>query len=370
MGGAAIGLVVALSATILSTVLFGDFGVSTSELLLIALGVLVLTTAFESWAREWQPPVRVLLLEGDSSDSELMDSLVKGANPKRWLITVVDDGALSVDGICPQDLEEFVVRERPDLVVLNDTEGRYEALNRLLNMPFPSFRVVSFDHFLEWTSGRVSVWNVSPAWFMSLLHAYSRPYSRLTQRAVDVSVAGLIVLVLSPAMLVIALLVRLSGPGPVLFRQLRVGEGGTEFEILKFRTMTDGAETDGNAQWAGESDSRVTPIGRSLRNYRLDELPQLWNVLRGEMSIVGPRPERPEFLAVLERDVPYWSRRHLVKPGLTGWAQIRHGYTADSSGAADKLAYDLYYIKHRSALLDLMIVLRTVGVVVRGHGAR
>jgi exopolysaccharide biosynthesis polyprenyl glycosylphosphotransferase len=370
VSGAAIGLIVALSATILGTVLLGDLGVPTSELLLIALGVLVLSTAFEGWARRWQPPVRVLVVGGDSGDIELVQSLSNGSNPKCSLVTLVGDGGLSIDGVCTQDLEEFVVRERPDLVVLTEREGRYEALDRLLKVPFPSFRVVSFDHFLEWTFGRVSVWDVSPSWFMSLLHAYSRPYSRLTQRALDVSLACLALLVMLPTMLVIALLVRRSGRGRVLYRQLRVGEGGAPFEILKFRTMTIGAEADGNATWAGESDPRVTRIGRSLRKYRFDELPQLWNVLRGEMSIVGPRPERPEFVAVLEHDIPHWSRRLLVKPGLTGWAQICNGYTADLSGAADKLAYDLYYIKHRSLLLDLTIVLRTAGVVLRGAGAR
>jgi exopolysaccharide biosynthesis polyprenyl glycosylphosphotransferase len=368
--GTAIGLIVALSATILGTVLLGDLGVPTSELLLIGLGVFVLSTAFEAWARRWQPLVRAVVVVGDSGGSELAQSLANGSNVRCSWVTLVGDGRLPVDGVGLQELEEFVVRERPDLVVLPETEGRYEALDRLLNVPVPSFRLVSSDHFLEWTSGRVSVWNVSPSWFMSLLHAYSRPYSRLTQRTLDVSLAAAALLVMWPTMLFVALLVKRSGPGQVLYRQLRVGEGGRPFEMLKFRTMTDGAEADGNATWARESDPRVTRVGRSLRNYRLDELPQLWNVLRGEMSIVGPRPERPEFVTVLENDIPHWSRRLLVKPGLTGWAQIRNGYTADSASAADKLAYDLYYIKHRSVLLDLVIVLRTVGVILRRDGAR
>src|SRR5437867_1964661 len=132
---------------------------------------------------------------------------------------------------------------------------------------------------------------------------------------------------------------------PVFFRQLRLGESGKVFEILKFRTMIDGAEQPGMAVWAKEDDPRVTRIGRVLRRTRVDELPQLWNVLRGEMSIVGPRPERPEFLELLRETVPFWTRRHLVKPGITGWAQVCHGYTADAMATADKLAYDLYYLK-------------------------
>jgi lipopolysaccharide/colanic/teichoic acid biosynthesis glycosyltransferase len=134
--------------------------------------------------------------------------------------------------------------------------------------------------------------------------------------------------------------------------------------------MTSGAEADGNAIWANEHDPRVTYVGRLLRRYRLDELPQTWNILRGDMSVVGPRPERPEFVDVLERKVPYWTRRHLVKPGLTGWAQVKMGYADDTDSAAEKLAYDLYYLKHRGLALDLAIVLRTVGIVARARGGR
>ena len=142
------------------------------------------------------------------------------------------------------------------------------------------------------------------------------------------------------------------------------------FEILKFRTMTDGAEQPGTAVWATENDPRVTRLGRVLRRTRVDELPQLWNVLRGEMSIVGPRPERPEFLELLQETVPFWTRRNLVKPGITGWAQVRRGYASDLTGTADKLAYDLYYLKYRSVLFDLAIVSRTVGIVLSGFGSR
>ena len=134
--------------------------------------------------------------------------------------------------------------------------------------------------------------------------------------------------------------------------------------------MVDGAEEAGRAVWAGVDDARVTRIGRRLRKWRLDELPQLWNVLRGEMSVVGPRPERPEFLERLQREVPFWSRRHLAKPGLTGWAQVRRGYAADLGSAADKLSYDLYYLKHQSLVLDLAIAFRTARIVVSGSGAR
>jgi lipopolysaccharide/colanic/teichoic acid biosynthesis glycosyltransferase len=168
---------------------------------------------------------------------------------------------------------------------------------------------------------------------------------------------------------VIPVLIRLTGPGPVLFRQIRVGEGGKLFEILKFRTMVPDAEA-GRAVWATDNDPRATPVGRVLRKTRLDELPQLWNVIRGEMSIVGPRPERPEFLDVLGAHVPFWSRRDLLKPGITGWAQVHFAYTADVAGAATKLSYDLYYLKHRSLGLDAVILSKTFGVVLFRRGSR
>ncbi len=181
---------------------------------------------------------------------------------------------------------------------------------------------------------------------------------------------ALALVVLAPVMLLVAGFISVFDRGPVLFRQMRLGEGGRTFEMLKFRTMVVDAERQGRARWAVDNDPRVTRVGRVLRKARLDELPQLWNVLRGEMSIVGPRPERPEFMEELAEGVPFWTRRHLLKPGITGWAQVRHHYTSDVTGTAEKLGYDLYYLKHRSLFLDLAIVLKTARTVVSGSGAR
>jgi lipopolysaccharide/colanic/teichoic acid biosynthesis glycosyltransferase len=142
------------------------------------------------------------------------------------------------------------------------------------------------------------------------------------------------------------------------------------FEMLKFRTMLDGAERPGTALLTEVDDPRITPVGRVLRKTRLDELPQLWNVLKGEMSVVGPRPERPEFLENLQREIPFWTRRHLVRPGITGWAQVRGGYASDAGGMVTKLSHDFYYLKHRSLLLDLAILVKTMKIVLSGSGAR
>jgi lipopolysaccharide/colanic/teichoic acid biosynthesis glycosyltransferase len=178
-------------------------------------------------------------------------------------------------------------------------------------------------------------------------------------------------LVLSlPVMLLVAIAVRLDSSGPVLFRQVRVGERGRMFTMLKFRSMTSDAERDGQARWAAVRDPRVTRVGRVLRKYRLDELPQLWNVVRGEMALVGPRPERPELVADLVRQVPFYQPRHFVRPGITGWAQVYAPYASSVDETVDKLSYDLYYLKHSSLTTDLGVMLRTAGVMVGGRGAR
>ena len=209
---------------------------------------------------------------------------------------------------------------------------------------------------------------VTPTWFMSVLHLYRQPYTRAAKRVFDVVTASFGLLLVAPLLPLIALGVSRT-PGPIIFRQLRLGESGLPFTILKFRTMRHDAESNG-AVWAAEDDQRATRFGAFLRKTRLDELPQLWNVLRGDMSIVGPRPERPEFVEQLQEAVPFWSRRLLVKPGVTGWAQLHRGYTADALGTADKLAYDLWYLRHRSLVLDLVICVKTFAVLVTGSGAR
>jgi lipopolysaccharide/colanic/teichoic acid biosynthesis glycosyltransferase len=168
-------------------------------------------------------------------------------------------------------------------------------------------------------------------------------------------------------MLVIAGLVRLT-PGPLIYRQTRVGEGGKHFTMFKFRTMHEDAEEPGRPAFAQKNDPRVTWIGRMLRRTHLDELPQLWDVLKGDMSIVGPRPERPEFIPTLEEAVPFFTRRLLVKPGITGWAQLRRDYASDAEGAADKLSYDLWYLRHRNLVVDLAICAKTFSAVLLRPG--
>jgi len=168
----------------------------------------------------------------------------------------------------------------------------------------------------------------------------------------------------------VALLIKFTSPGPVLYRQKRVGEGNGEFTLMKFRTMCNDAEKETGAVWASENDARITRIGSFLRKSRIDEIPQLFNVLKGEMSFIGPRPERREFVEQLAEKIPYYGKRHFIKPGVTGWAQVRYPYGASENDALEKLRYDLYYIKNYSITLDLIIVLETVKVVLFGRGGR
>jgi len=192
---------------------------------------------------------------------------------------------------------------------------------------------------------------------------------RHTKRLLDVVLVLLSLPVVLPVCLILALIIKLDSPGPALYWQERVGEHGKPFKMVKFRSMKTDAEAEG-PRFASTSDPRVTRVGRVIRKYRLDEIPQLWNVLRGEMSLIGPRPEQVAFAKMFEKEIPFYAWRHLVKPGITGWAQVQDGYAADIDDTIRKIEYDLYYIKHLSFWLDLSILIRTVGTVLTGNGAR
>jgi exopolysaccharide biosynthesis polyprenyl glycosylphosphotransferase len=341
------------------------------ELLTIAGGIAIGCFLYELVKRRVAPRRRVLVVGAAEGGAQLERELRTHRELPFECIGIVDDrpGANGSNALgTVDDLPALVERERPDLVILAGVEDRGHVIQRIFDASSFGFRLVDVNHFSEDAFGRVPLHTVTPAWFMSLLHLHRRPYSRLSKRAFDLMVMAIAMVPVGLLVPFVALLVRCSGPGPILFRQTRLGEGGRPFKLYKFRTMIADAERQG-AVWASAGDPRITPIGRFLRRTRLDELPQLWNVLRGDMSIVGPRPERPEFLEQLAREVPFWARRHVVKPGITGWAQLRCGYTDDSLGAAEKLSHDLYYLKHRSLLLDVAIAAKTAAVVVRGTGA-
>jgi exopolysaccharide biosynthesis polyprenyl glycosylphosphotransferase len=210
--------------------------------------------------------------------------------------------------------------------------------------------------------------SVSAVWFAgNLQNARSRRPFLTFKRALDIIAAIIIGILSAPLWPVIAAAIKLSGPGPILFSQVRLGLNGQPFTLYKFRTMGMDAEANG-AQWATKNDPRATPVGRFLRHTHLDELPQIWNILKGEMSFIGPRPERPEFAAALEKSIPYYDLRYLVRPGITGWAQINYRYGSSTDDAKCKLAFDLYYVKNQSLFTELKVTLKTALMVFRGEG--
>ena len=318
---------------------------------------------------------RILLVGTEGGGTDLLEDVSLAAPRLPFRVIGVVDDTRTTDQIAGvplhgtvEDLAAIVTEHRPQIVVLANDRCRAAAFERLVAVGHLGFAVVGLAEFYEYAFGRLPVRNLTPQWFMSILHLYRRPYSEMTKRMFDLVVATAVLAIVWPLLPVVALLVW-STRGPVIFRQVRLGEAGKPFTIYKFRTMTRDAERDG-AVWASEQDPRVTDIGRFMRKTRLDELPQLWNVFKGDMSFVGPRPERPEFVVELEAEVPFWSRRHLVKPGITGWAQVQRGYTADAAGTGDKLSYDLWYLRHRSLVVDIAICVKTFSTLLSGSGAR
>lgn len=257
------------------------------------------------------------------------------------------------------------------VIAMDDRRGNL-PVRELLDARFQGVEVIDILEFLERETGKIRIDLVQPSWLI-FSPGFRRSYTRnLAKRLLDVTFSGVVLLLAWPVMLLIALAIKLEDGlvAPVFYRQVRVGQDNASFNVLKFRSMREDAESDGKAIWASKNDSRVTRVGSFLRKSRLDELPQFFNVLAGQMSIVGPRPERPEFVRELEERIPYYSERHVVKPGVTGWAQLKYSYGASEEDAVEKLQYDLYYVKNQAVLLDFLIMLQTVEVVLWGKGAR
>jgi exopolysaccharide biosynthesis polyprenyl glycosylphosphotransferase len=345
----------------------------------LALVGLITFLAMGAWdyiiRRTATAPRRVLIVGAGPATARFLDTLDREPKAQLEVVAVVDahiERALAARVPETAELTNLagsVKRISPDLVVIAVSRGRPEVFGQLLSVADAGFQITGLPELYEFTFGRLPIEELTPAWFMSVLHAYNRPANRVAKRTFDVVVALIGIVVALPLVPVIVVLVKRTR-GALLYRQTRMGENGGTFTMLKFRSMRPDAETNGEARWAAKGDTRVIPGGRLLRLLRLDELPQLWNVLRGEMSIVGPRPERPEFLDFLAGEVPFWTQRHLLKPGITGWAQIRAGYAADTLGTVEKLSYDLWYLRHRSIVLDIMICLKTLPRMATFRGAR
>ncbi len=256
------------------------------------------------------------------------------------------------------------------VIALSERRGGSMPLRQLLDCKLHGIRVVDIATYFEKTLAQIKISHVNAGWLIFGDGFNQGALRSLVKRVFDIGFSLLILALTWPVMLVTALLIKLESPGKVLYRQERVGQNGEQFKVIKFRSMCMDAEKDGKPRWASQNDSRVTRIGRFIRKVRIDELPQLFNVLRGDMSLVGPRPERQYFVDELIGQIPYYAVRHSVKPGVTGWAQVRYEYGSTIEDSVEKLQYDLYYVKNHTLFLDLLIMLETVAVVLTGKGAR
>jgi sugar transferase (PEP-CTERM system associated) len=256
------------------------------------------------------------------------------------------------------------------IIVALDEKRQHFPVRPLMELRLLGIEIEEATSFFERIGGKIAVETMLPSWLIFSEGFKNSALRSFFKRSADIVLATTLLTLASPLMLASAAAIRLTSRGPVLYRQTRSGQGRRPFDLLKFRSMVADAEARGGPQWASAYDPRVTLVGRIIRPLRIDELPQLLNVLRGEMSFVGPRPERPHFVRQLEEKVPYYGLRMTVRPGITGWAQVEYRYGASDEDALEKLKYDLYYIKNGNLLLDLWIVLKTVKVVLLGSGAR
>ena len=309
---------------------------------------------------------KILFVGQNDYTSDLLESIKKDDQYK--LIGFLKDEKKEVLKnailkICEVKKIDIIVNFRDDLLL--DTK----LVDMLLKYKLNGLQDYNYLEFYEKYENKLPISHLSPKWFLedSGFEIYYNNFNLKAKRLLDLIFGMIIGICVFPIMILSAIIVKLESKGPVFFIQERIGEGNKKFNIVKFRSMTTDAEKDG-PQWASKNDNRVTKWGKIMRATRIDELPQLWNVLRGEMSFVGPRPEREFFIQQLEKEIPYYNLRHTVKPGLTGWAQVKYPYGASIEDSYRKLQYDLYYIKHHDIIFDIKVLLKTITIVVFGKG--
>jgi sugar transferase (PEP-CTERM system associated) len=269
------------------------------------------------------------------------------------------------------DLDEIVKRENIDRIIVAMGERRGQLpTNKLLQLSLAgSVSIEEGASFYERLTSRVSLTMLRPSWLIFTGRGRQAKIASLSRTVVHWLVALIAAILSLPIVIVTAMLIKLESRGPIFYKQERVGKNGRTFTLMKFRSMRVNAEKDGPV-WASKRDSRTTRVGRVIRKVRIDEIPQFWNILRGEMSFVGPRPERPHFVAQLAQEIPFYEQRHLIAPGLTGWAQIKYPYGASTEDARQKLQYDLFYIKNQGLILDAIIIFETIKIILFGRGAQ
>lgn len=322
---------------------------------------------------------KLLIIGAGKSARYLMDALNSDMSEYEIVGLLDDDprkqgrqiGSSKVAGYISQ-FDDIIDRVGRCTAVIAITKNRkYSMIQDILRARIKGVNVVEMPNLFESITGRIPVKHIQDGWllFSDGFSLLDKEFIQRLKRLIDVVLSIILMVVFAPITLISALLIKLESKGPVLFVQKRVGKDGLVFDLIKLRSMYEDAETNGPV-WAEPNDSRVTKVGRWIRWFRFDEIPQLWNVLRGEMSFIGPRPERPEFVGMLEKEIPYYYLRHAVKPGLTGWAQVNYPYGASLRDAEIKLEYDLYYLKNMSLFLDFKIFLKTIGVIFFRQGSR
>jgi len=356
----------------------GVFFIAASMVVVIIIGWRLV---FEWLAHRARPAERLLVVGTGGAVVELASELHQRRNELGVdIVGFVDNERPVGDGVGAgpafvgtiDDITRLVKEREVDRVVvsLRDARGKL-PMERLLEIKLADG--VRFDHLAsvyEEYTGKIAVENLRPSWLLFSEGFVKRRWQTAAKRTFDVLVALLGLVLAAPLMALVALAILLTSPGPVLYHQRRVGAHGRTFLFHKFRSMRPDAEAETGAVWAKAGDDpRVTPVGRVLRRTRLDELPQLWNVLVGDMSLVGPRPERPEFVSELTKQIPFYGQRHVLQPGLTGWAQVRYAYGASVEDSMEKLQYDLFYIKNMSLSLDLYIIVETLKTVLVRSGS-
>lgn len=324
-----------------------------------------------SWFRK-----RVLIFGCGELALQVSESLHKDrGNPKLmgYIQLLDEDCRIQSDLILgtPENLRNIVLNDQIDTIIIAVSQRRGTIpVREIMACKLRGVRILDSNSFIEEVTGEIMVENINPSWIIFSEGIRMTPPIKILRRFMDMFCATLGLILSAPLMPFIIVALKLDSEGEIFFRQTRVGEGERIFTIYKFRTMRQDAEAESGAIWSDDGDPRITRFGKFMRKTRIDELPQLLNVLQGDMSFVGPRPERPEFVEFLKKKVPYYSYRHVVKPGITGWAQVRFSYGASVEDALSKLRFDLFYIKNYTPFLDVIIIVETIQVVLFGKGGR
>lgn len=370
-------IVLAALYFMIPALMIGD-GIFVSALFMFLAGILGWRLLFNRLTGSLDMEERILVVGTGETARKVVRQIIDQREFAYRIIGFIDDDKARIGerivnpGIVgtPADIPALIARHQIDRIIvgLADRRGKL-PIDELLSAKLAGIRVEDVTTTYERVTGKILIDDLRPSWLIFSDGFHVSRLTRWMKRGIDLTLSLVVAVLAAPLMVLAALAIWLESEGPVFYCQERVGENGRTFTLCKFRSMRTDAEQGGTPIWAKDGDTRVTRVGRFIRMSRLDELPQIWNVLKGDMSFVGPRPERPYFVAELAKDIPFYQQRHAVKPGLTGWAQVKYRYGSSLEDAMEKLRYDLYYIKHLSVFFDLTIVFDTVKVVLFRRGA-